>query len=184
VKRSTEGSRPHVVSVRIRPDQLKRLTRLGRRLDKLPSEAASILIEEGLRRSEFALIDFHSSPIGRQAFVQGTRIAVWQLILLAKHYHMDVSKIADHLACPDLWVEAALDYYKAFPLEIDAMLNEQEGVSFLQLRQLLPQTQVYEVGDSSAVVAERDLGGYVSKPKSRREKSSGAGRKTGSDRKK
>jgi len=158
--------------------------RLGRRLDKLPSEAAAILVEEGLRRSEFALIDFHSSLSGRQAFVQGTRIAVWQVILLAKLYHMDVSKIADHLACSDRWVEAALNYYKAFPLEIDAMLNEQEGVSFLQLRQLLPQTQVYEVGDSSAVVAERDLRGYVSKPKLRKEKSSGMGRKTGPARKK
>jgi hypothetical protein len=36
----------------------------------------------GLRRSEFAFVDFRDSPAGRQAYPQGSTLAVWAVLLL------------------------------------------------------------------------------------------------------
>ena len=50
------------------------------------SDASARLVEEGLRRAEFAFIDFRDSAAGRQAYVQGTTLAVWEVMLLFRSY--------------------------------------------------------------------------------------------------
>jgi len=57
-------SKSIVVSTRLAPQQEKRLQRKARQLGRTPSEASALLIEEGLRRDEFAFIDFRDSPVG------------------------------------------------------------------------------------------------------------------------
>jgi len=47
------------------------------------SDASARLVEEGLRRSEFAFLDFADSPAGRQAYMQGSTLAVWEGARLA-----------------------------------------------------------------------------------------------------
>ena len=42
------------------------------------------LVEEGLRRSEFAFLDFRDSPAGRQAYIQGSTLAIWEVMLLLR----------------------------------------------------------------------------------------------------
>ena len=66
-----------VVSMRLKDEQVDRLERAARRLGRSPSEAAALLLEEALRQRDFALIEFRDSPVGRQAYVHGTRLAVW-----------------------------------------------------------------------------------------------------------
>ena len=56
-----------VVSTRLSVETEARLQRLARRLGKTPSETGAMLIEESLRQSEFAYVEFRNSPIGRQA---------------------------------------------------------------------------------------------------------------------
>ena len=43
-------------------------------------------MEEGLRRSEFAYIDFRDSAAGRQAYMQGSSLAVWEVAMLLRDY--------------------------------------------------------------------------------------------------
>ena len=68
----------------------KRLKRMANRHGWTPSDASARLVEEGLRRSEFAYIDFRDSAAGRQAYVQGSTLAVWEVSLLVQSYQADL----------------------------------------------------------------------------------------------
>jgi hypothetical protein len=53
-------------------------------LDRSTAETAARLLDEGLRREDFAMVEFRDSPVGRQAYVQGSRVAVWQVVQLQR----------------------------------------------------------------------------------------------------
>jgi hypothetical protein len=97
-----------VVSIRLKDEQATRLARAARALDRTPSETIVLLLEEALRRREFAFIEFRDSAFGRQAFLQGSRLAVWQAELIARDYDHDVARVAEHLLLPDVQVQALL----------------------------------------------------------------------------
>jgi uncharacterized protein (DUF433 family) len=151
------------VSIRLREDQGERLRRFSRELGSTPSEAAARLVEEGLRRSEFALIDFRSTRAGRVAFVQGSRVAVWHILMIGRDYNMDVHKIAEHLEWPDFRVQAALNYYAAFPGEIEEALADNDSYDLEKLRRLLPNIETFIVENSVSTVAEAKSAGYQAK---------------------
>lgn len=52
----------HVVSIRLRADQVDRIRRLARRMDKSQSEMGALLIEESLQEAGFANIDITAIP--------------------------------------------------------------------------------------------------------------------------
>ena len=81
-----------VVSLRVSPKQAERLQRKARSLGRSPSETGAILLEESLRRDEFAFIDFRDSPAGRQACLQGTRLSVWMVVKIARSYRGNLLK--------------------------------------------------------------------------------------------
>ena len=133
------SSRSIVISMRMPLESGNRLRRLASRHGWTASDASARLVEEGLRRSEFAFIDFRDSAAGRQAYIQGSTLAVWEIILLLRNYKADASAVAKHLAWPEAKVKAALHYGQAFPEEIEAALSENSGVDFTTLKRLLPQ---------------------------------------------
>lgn len=104
-----------------------------------PSDASARLVEGGLRHSEFAFIDFRDSPIGRQAYIQGSTLTVWEVMLLVRCYKADVSAVAKHLRWPEAKVQAAINYAAAFPVEIEEALSENEAVGMETLKRMLPQ---------------------------------------------
>ena len=132
-----------VVSSRLDPEQEERLGRMARQLGRTPSETGALLIEEGLRRTEFAFVDFRDSPTGRQACIQGSSLAVWEVVWIARGYHNNVEKTAAHLEMSPLKVKAALNYAKAFPEEIETALREHENCDFVSLSRLVPQAEVF-----------------------------------------
>ncbi len=134
-----------VMSLRFAPQQMERLQRLARRLGRTPSETTALLVEESLRRSEFAFIDFRDSPAGRQAYVQGSGLAVWEVILVARGYDLDAQKTAAHLAWPTARVQAALSYAQVFQDEIEAALQDNESYSMERVQRLVPQTRSFVV---------------------------------------
>jgi len=73
-----------VVSMRLKEAQMERLRRAARRLGLTPSETSARLVEEALRRNDFAFLDFRDSPVGRQACLQGSSLAVWEVVLVAR----------------------------------------------------------------------------------------------------
>ncbi len=131
--------RSMVLSMRLPLESGKRLKRMANRHGWTPSDASARLVEEGLRRSEFSFIDFRDSPAGRQAYVQGSTLAVWELMLLLRSYGRDVSSVSKHLRWPEAKVKAALNYAEAFPDEIQEAIAENEAVDFAALRRMLPQ---------------------------------------------
>jgi hypothetical protein len=104
-----------------------------------PSDASARLVEEGLRRSEFAFVDFRDSPVGRQAYIQGSTLAVWEIMLLVRSYKTDTLAVARHLRWPEAKVQAAVHYAAAFPNEINEAVTENDLTDFETLKRMLPQ---------------------------------------------
>src|SRR6202451_846378 len=107
-----------VISMRLPAKSGQRLRRMANQHGWTASDASARLVEEGLRRSEFAFIDFRDSAAGRQAFVQGSTLAVWEVALLLRAYHHNTAAVARHLGWPEAKVRAADHYAAAFETEI------------------------------------------------------------------
>ena len=134
-----------VVSLRVSEGQAKRLRRKARRMGRSPSETGAILLEESLRREEFAFIDFRDSSVGRQASLQGSRLSVWMIVKIARSYAGSVQKTADHLQRLPIQIQAALNYAKAFPEEIEGAIRDNDAYDFTRISQMLPQARLFEV---------------------------------------
>ena len=136
-------SRTSIVSSRLEPEQERRLVRKAKQNGRSPSETGALLIEEGLRRDEFAFVDFRDSPAGRQAFIQGSTLAVWEIAWIARGYENNPEKTAAHLCMSPLKVKAALNYAHAFPDEIQEAIDEHEACDFASLSRMLPQAEIF-----------------------------------------
>ena len=132
-------TRSIVLSMRLPPESGKRLKRMANRHGWTPSDASARLIEEGLRRSEFAFIDFRDSSAGRQAYIQGSTLAVWEIMLVVRSYKGNVSAVAKHLSWPEAKVRAAVNYAEVFPEEIEEATSENDSTDFETLKRMLSQ---------------------------------------------
>src|SRR5260221_10000050 len=115
-------TRSIVLSMRLPVESGRRLKRIANRHGWTPSDASARLVEEGLRRSEFAFIDFRDSPAGRESYIQGSSLAIWEVLLIARDYEGDSEAIAKHLRWSEAKVQAAFNYARAFPTEIEDAL--------------------------------------------------------------
>ncbi len=138
------------ISMRLPAKSGEKLKRMANQHGWTTSDASARLVEEGLRRSEFAFIDFRDSPSGRQAYIQGSSLAVWEIMLLARDYGDNVSKVAKHLNWPEPKLQAALNYAKAFPDEISTAIAEIDAMDFEALSRMLPQAKEFVVGGRGA----------------------------------
>jgi hypothetical protein len=138
-----------VISMRLPAESGKRLKRMANRHGWTPSDASARLVEEGLRRSEFAFIDFRDSLAGRQACIQGSTLAVWEVMLLIRAYKSSTTAAAKHLKWPEAKVQAAVHYAEAFPTEIDEALAENDATDFEMLKRMLPQAVEFVAGKAA-----------------------------------
>src|SRR5271168_4274203 len=122
-----------VISMRLPAASGDRLKRMANRYGWTPSDASARLVEEGLRRTEFAFIDFRDSAAGRQACIQGSSLAVWEVIFLLQSYKDDLAAVAKHLEWAKVKVQAAVSYAEAFPDEINRALEENRAMDFTAL---------------------------------------------------
>jgi len=136
-------TRSMVISMRLAVESGRRLRRIATRHGWTPSDASASLVEEGLRRSEFAFIDFRDSAAGRQPCLQGSTLAVWEVMLLVRCYKGRVAAIAKHLKWPTAKVQAAVNYAKSFPQEIEEALAEDSATDFAALSRMLPQASQF-----------------------------------------
>jgi len=134
-----KATRSTVLSMRLSVESRKRLERFANRHGWTPSDASACLVEEGLRRSEFAFIDFRDSSAGRQACIHGSTLAVWEIILLVRSYKGNVPAVAKHLRWSEAKVRAAVNYAEVFPEETEKATSENESADFGTLKRRLPQ---------------------------------------------
>ena len=128
-----------VLSMRLPLESGQRLKRMANQHGWTASDASARLVEEGLRRSEFAFIDFRDSPAGRQACIQGSSLAVWEVMLLVRSYKGNSAAVARHLQWPEAKIRAAMNYAQAFPAEIELAISENDRVDLKTLQRMLPQ---------------------------------------------
>jgi hypothetical protein len=138
-----------VISMRLPIASGKRLKRMAKRHGWTASDASARLVEEGLRRSEFAFIDFRDSPVGRQAYMQASTLTVWEVVLLLRTYKQDASAVARHLRWPEAKVQAAVNYAEAFPDEVAEAIAENDAVDFKALKRMLPQATASAPGKAA-----------------------------------
>src|ERR1041385_7444951 len=127
------------VTVRLPEPFWEELRQIARREQRSISEVGARFIKEGLRQSRFPYIEFRSFQGERHACIKGA-LPVWQLIMVAKDYGMDVDKIAYHLDLKPEQVKAGMHYYEAYPEEIDRVLAENDR-GYEQLKAMLPTLQ-------------------------------------------
>jgi len=65
---------------------------------------------------------------------------VWEVLLLFRSHRGEVSAVARHLKWSEAKVQAAVNYSKAFPEEIEGALSENSTTDFEALKRMLPQT--------------------------------------------
>jgi uncharacterized protein (DUF433 family) len=152
--KKVDSGKSQVVSIRLTVQQFERLQRVSSQFGHTASEAAAVMIEEGLRKTEFAFIDFRSSIRGREAFLQTTGLAIWEIVMIGRGYKMNVDAIADHLQLPDVRIEAALNYYAAYPEDIQLALDDLASYDFEKLKRMLPDITVFSVSLGRSIVAE------------------------------
>jgi uncharacterized protein (DUF433 family) len=88
---------------------------------------ARYVIEKSLE-TEFPGISFRDSLAGREAYLTGHRVAVWE-VLAVHEATKSVEKTASHFRWPRVLVKRALTYAKAFPEEIRTGRDEETGTA-------------------------------------------------------
>ena len=131
------------ISLRLPDELISRLDRFARMLGNgmTRTRAGVLLLEEALREEEFSGIEFRNTFVGRQPFVKGTGMAVWEFVMVARGFDMDVERTAEYLPCPVENVRAALNYYQAFREEIDQALADND-LGEERLKRMFPNLRV------------------------------------------
>jgi hypothetical protein len=132
-----------IVSLRLPDETAARLKASARRAGRSVNELGAISIEEWLRQTEFAEIEFRSFGGERHACLKGA-LPVWQLIMVAKGYRMNAARTAQHFRWPVNRVRAGFHYYAAHKEEIDRVIADNHSVTRQTLERLLPQLEVFQ----------------------------------------
>lgn len=134
-----------VFSFRLPSKRAEDLKRIARQMRRSAAEVAAHFVDEGLRQAEFDWVEFRDSALGRQAYIKGSRVAVWQVVKLLGSCRGRLRKTAQHLGWPEARVRAALDYAQAFREEIDQAIADAQSFSPERLSQVLSSLEVFEV---------------------------------------
>ena len=116
-----------VQSCRIEQDDAALLSRQAKRRHLEVSTLSSLYLKEKALEEEFPGIGFREAAGGREAYVLGQRVAVWEVV----DVHRDaksITRTADHFGWPEYLVKCALAYAKHYPKEIAAERQAEVGV--------------------------------------------------------
>jgi hypothetical protein len=108
-----------VQSCRLEADHAALLSRQAKRRHLEVSTLSSLYLKEKALEEEFPGIGFRDSDGGREAYVLGHRVAVWEVMDVYKEAK-SIARTADHFGWPDYLVKCALAYGREFPREIAA----------------------------------------------------------------
>ena len=107
-----------VQSCRIDKEHAALLSRQAKRRHLEVSTLSSLYLKEKALEEEFPGIGFRDSIGGREAYVLGHRVAVWEVVDVQREARA-IAKTAKHFRWTPALVRCALAYAKAFPKEIE-----------------------------------------------------------------
>jgi hypothetical protein len=132
------------VTLRLPDETAARLEATAKKEGRSLSETGARSIEEWLRQQEFPEIEFRTFNGERHACVKGF-MQIWQLVMVARHYGLDVEKTAAYFPIPAQRIQGAFDYYRAYPEEIDRALAENDSWTYERLKESLPGLERFSV---------------------------------------
>lgn len=106
-----------VQSCRIEEGHAALLSRQAKRRHLEVSTLSSLYLKEKALEEEFPGIGFRDSIGGREAYVQGHRVAVWEVVDVY-HEAKTIARTADHFRWTPALVRCALAYAKMFAKEM------------------------------------------------------------------
>ena len=105
------------VSGRVPPRYERLVVKQARAAKTSKSDLVARYVIEKSLENEFPGISFRDSLSGREAYLTGHRVAVWEILDVYAETR-SVEKTAEHFRWPSVLVKRALAYAKAFPEEI------------------------------------------------------------------
>src|SRR5215213_6207074 len=106
-----------VPSCRIEKNDAALLARQAKRRHLEVSTLSSLYLKEKALEEEFPGIGFRDSAAGREAYVLGHRVAVWEVLDVYREAK-SIARTADHFSWPDYLVKCALAFVREHSEEI------------------------------------------------------------------
>ena len=110
-----------------------------------------MLLEESLRESEFAFVEFRDSFIGRQAYLKGSGLTLWELIMIARRFDFDAEQVAQYYPLSVDAIRSGIQYYEVYREEIDQAIAD-NNIGYEKMKRRLPNLQLSEVDISDVRV--------------------------------
>ena len=128
------------LSIRVPEDMRSWLERFAKARGSVGGTAARLL-EEARRKEDFPAVDFRDTPLGRVAFVQGTRVQMALASRLAREWEFDPARLSKHYGWPLWMAESAVGYMREYAEEIDR--DEKNLLEATALRKKLPRLEEF-----------------------------------------
>lgn len=129
------------LSIRVPLETRRWLDRFSKKRGSAGSAATRIL-EEARRREDFPAVEFRDTPLGRVAYVQGTRV---QVAFVYDQVRRDPALTSEAIAAAfawPLWKAAGVRaYIEAFPDECRTEWEDLESAGLPALKRALPQLE-------------------------------------------
>lgn len=115
-----------VQSCRLEEDFAALLARQAKRRHLEVSTLSSLYLKEKALEEEFPGIGFRDAAGGREAYVLGHRVAVWEVGEVLREVKT-IAKTADYFRWPPALARCALAYAKAYPSETEQQRQTEAG---------------------------------------------------------
>ncbi|MCL4181471.1 MAG: hypothetical protein KJ072_27495 [Verrucomicrobia bacterium] len=103
-----------VQSCRLEKELAALISRQAKQRHLEASTLSSLYLAEKAMEEEFPGIGFRDAIGGREAYVLGHRVAVWEVVDVYQEAR-SIARTADHFSWPDYLVKCALAYAREFP---------------------------------------------------------------------
>ena len=115
-----------VHSCRLETGPAALLARQAKRRHLEVSTLSSLYLKEKALEEEFPGMGFRDAAGGREAFILGHRVAVWEVVDAHREIGT-IAKTAEHFRWPSALVRCALAFAKAYPSEIERQRQSEIG---------------------------------------------------------
>lgn len=123
------STKTSTLGVRLAAGTCKMIRQISASRGRTPSDLLAEYAEEVARRHRFCHIEFRDTPLGRMAYVEGTRSAVWLVCDLVEQNKGDTGKTAKLHGWPETKVRAAVNYAEAYPEEIEPLIERARNMT-------------------------------------------------------
>jgi uncharacterized protein (DUF433 family) len=141
-QRGKAGAMPQSLTLQVSDEGAEEIRRVAEEEQRPVSEVGARIVEDWARQHKFPEIEFRDILGERVACIKG-RLEVWQFMMIAREYGDDLQGIADHLVLRPEQVQCALDYYAAYPEEIDAALAENDSMTYEEMKRRYPRLNIH-----------------------------------------